>query len=512
MKPVHLNRFTPVLLMVGMMLTTTCTDKWSEHYDEENFNLSDKTLTALIFENPDLSIFSNMIKITGYDKVLNASQSYTVWAPNNEALKDIDTTDTDLVREIVRNHIARSRITTSGLENNEIRMLNGKYIIFERNASGYSFASKNLVEVNLPSTNGLLHILNGYAPYMKNLWEHIDRSDNLDSLREYIYSQNEKVFDPINSVEIGVNEVGQVIYDTAFIITNNVLNKLGDITSEDSVYTAIMPDNTAWDEAYARIEGYFNFAEDAGSTVRQRDLTRWTLVKDMLFEGFITPSESMDSLVTTTGSVYYDPAYLFANTVKDSLSNGFAYVTNQMPYADTLSWFKELRVEAESTVGRTNSSSSIYLRTSFGSDLDVSNHRYILVDPTSTSPSVEFQIPNTLSAKYNIYCVFVPASIVDPSNIIPSKVTFILTYIRRSTGSTFVKRITPVNNVTNTDGMTKMLVDQFDFEYANVIDEDFSRVAVKLEVISAVTTDEEQAGDFTRTMRIDCIIFEPVIE
>jgi hypothetical protein len=57
-----------------------------------------------------------------------------------------------------------------------------------------------------------------------------------------------------------------------------------------------------------------------------------------------------------------------------------------------------------------------------------------------------------------------------------------------------------------------MFVDQFDFEFANIIDADFNRVAVKLEVINNVTTQEEQSGNFSRTMRIDCIILEPVMK
>jgi len=134
------------------------------------------------------------------------------------------------------------------------------------------------------------------------------------------------------------------------------------------------------------------------------------------------------------------------------------------------------------------------------------------LDPTSTEPSVEFSIPNTLSAKYNIYCVFVPAKIVDSNNVTPTKAKFQLTYIRRASGSTFIKRITPANNVTNTEGLTKMFVDQFDFEFANIVDAEYERIAVKLEVSTNVTAQEEQSGNFSRTMRIDCIILEPVLE
>ncbi|MBN2698745.1 MAG: fasciclin domain-containing protein [Bacteroidales bacterium] len=512
MNQIFLKRFMPFVLLTGTLFIQTCSDEWGRHYDEDTFNLPDKTLKEQIEEHSNLSLFSKMLQITGYDELLDASQSFTVWAPVNEALSGVDTTDTRLVLEIVRNHIARSRITTSGVESRSVRMLNGKYIRFERSASGFSFADHNVVEPDLPAMNGLVHVIDGYAPFLDNLWEYIGRTENLDSLRTYLDENNILDFDPVNSVEIGVNEDGQPIFDTVFVLTNPVLEKLGAIDSEDSIYTAILPDNSAWTEAYGRIVNYFNFPGDAGSTIRQRKLTQWTLVKDMLFHERLTEPATLDSVVTTTGNVYYNPASLFPATGPVVLSNGLAYVIGQMPYADTVSWFREIRIEAEDSEGRVNTRSNIFPRTSFGSGLDVSDNRYILVDPTSSEASVEFEIPNTLSATYNIYCVFVPGTIVNASDIIPTKVKFILTYIRRASGSTFIKRITPVDNVTSPDQMTKMLVEPFDFEYANIIDEDYDRVAVKLEVINAVTTEEEQSGDFNRIMRIDCIILEPVTE
>lgn len=511
MKYAHFKYLVPILLLFSALLTITCEKVWDEHYDESTYDLPDYTLNDYIQNSPELSTFSNMLSNSGFDSIISASQSYTVWAPNNEALNQVDITDIALVNEIIQNHIARSRITTSGFESQSVRVLNGKLIDFIKEVSGYSFGGKEVVELNISTVNGLVHVTNEYAPYLPNLWEFIERTDNLDSLRSYLYSQNKIIFDPINSTEIGVNSDGQVVYDSAFKYSNPVLEKIGAINAEDSIYTAIMPDNNAWNEAYGRIESYFNFPEDGGGPERQREITRYTLVKDMLFHGRISNPQVYDSLVSTTGTVFYNPDQLFTNiSLTESLSNGISNLTPQMPYADTLSWFKEIRVEAENEEGRTNSNNVIFTRNSYGSGLDVSENEYILVDPTSAGSSVEFSIPNTLSAKYNIYCVFVPASIVNPTDITTTKATFVLTYIRRATGSTFIKSITPEINTTLPTGLTKMLVDQFDFEYANYIDEDYNKVKVKLEVINDVTTEEEQAGEYSRTMRIDCIILEPV--
>ena len=495
-----------------LLLAAACSKEWDDHYDAGTFDLPDKTVTELIKEQPDLSTFSKMLEVSGYDDVLNASQSYTVWAPKNSALAGLDMNDTELVKKTVQNHIARSRITTSGIDNSYIRMLNRKYVSFSKSQSGYTFGDNNISAANQPAKNGLIHVIDGYSPYVKNLWEYLGKADGIDSLRDYIYGQSRKVFDPENSIEIGATEDGQVIYDSAFVIWNPVLDRLGAIDIEDSIYTAIMPDNNAWNESYSRIKNYYNFPTDAGSTKRQRDLTRFTIVQDMLYRGRITEPAELDSVTSTYGNVFYNPAEIFKGLDYAALSNGLAYVTAKMPFADTMSFFREIRVEAEQANGRSNTGSSIFIRSSYGTGFTASDNYYILVDPTSTEPAVEFSIPNTLSAKYNIYCVFVPAKIIDPNNVTPTKAKFQLTYIRRSSGSTFIKRVTPENNITNTEGLTKMFVDQFDFEFANVVDEEYDRVAVKLEVSSAVSTQEEQSGKFSRTMRIDCIILEPVLE
>jgi hypothetical protein len=513
MKLIHVKKSIQVIVILSFMLSTGCNDKWNDHYNEESFNLPDYTLKELIDKNPQLSTFSGMLKKSGYDKIIDAPQAFTVWAPINDALIGVDTTNFDLVLEIVQNHITRGRITTSNISTLPVRMLTGKFVIFNQDSEGLKFGENSLITPNSPAKNGLLHVIDGYAPYLNNLWEFIGIKDNLDSLRNYIYGESKFVFDPVNSVEIGVNEEGQVIYDSIFKYSNAVLQKLGSLDYEDSTYTALFPDNDAWTEAYNRIESFYNFPDDGGGLDRKRSKVQSTLVNDIFFRGRIDEPEIESKLVSTSGNEFTNPGQLFANVYEtENLSNGISNITSLMPYSDTSSWFKPIKIEAEELEGRINTESVIFTRTSFGSGLDVSENKYILVDPLSSGSSVEFSIPNTLSATYNIYCNFVPASIVDNNNITPTKVKYILTYIRRSSGSTFIKSITPEINTTFPVGITKMFVDQFNFEYANVVDDEYDKVAVKLEVINDVSSAEEQAGEYSRTMRIDCIILEPVSE
>ncbi len=506
----------PLLVLALIIFAPSCTDMWEEHYEAGSGELPDYNLLGYIQSNSALSIFGQMLSETGYDSIINESQTYTIWAPENEAIKEIDLEDGELVLDFITNHIARGNYSTSGIESRPVKMLNGKNIIFARESSGYSFGKIPLTESNVITLNGQVHILDGYVPFTYNIWEFIGRKEQLDSLKEYMYGLNQWLFDPANSVEIGFDTAGNVIYDSLFIYSNPLLNDLGYLNTEDSLYTVILPDNTAWTEAYERTQDYFNIPEIYGGVQRKALTAKRAIIQDMVFRELVTEPGIASILVSTGGNVFYSPSYLFSNAQPFELSNGIAYVTDQMQFADTSSWFRQIRVEAENDAGRDNANSNIYIRSGLGSGLNISEDDYIVVDPTGISniaqPSVEFKIPNTLSATYDIYCVFVPAYIADASNMTPGKVKFQLTYLNTTTGRTRRLSITPENNVTDTTGLTNMLITRFDFEFANVIDDEYKEIAVKLEVINDVKIEEENAGDFSRTMRIDCIILEPVTE
>ena len=245
--------------MIALLLVAgSCRKVWEDHYDEALANLPGYNLFEYIQSDPDLAIFTGMLEATGYDSFLSASQSYTVWAPTDQALSGISLNGEEQVLEIVRNHIARGNLGTSGIDSRAVKMINGKNITFEREASGFKFGRMTILEANIITRNGQVHVLDGYVPYKSNILEFINRMEALDSLENFLNSQNRWIFDTLNSIEIGFDTAANVIYDSAFIFSNLVLNKLGALGTEDSIYTALLPDNNAWVEAYGRAQSYLS--------------------------------------------------------------------------------------------------------------------------------------------------------------------------------------------------------------------------------------------------------------
>ncbi|MBN2767274.1 MAG: fasciclin domain-containing protein [Paludibacteraceae bacterium] len=511
-------------------LSMSCSDAWENHYNREVGSGSGESLFANIEAQPELSIFTDLLRQTGYDSLLLNTQTYTVWAPINDALAGSENWSLDKKTELVKNHITRFAHPTSDLQSKTIFMLDKKFVTFARTVNGFAIGGKNLLPAlsNIVASNGILHVIDGYVPYLSNIWEFIGKAPGLDSLRAYLYSRSTFEFDQAASIEIGTNEFGQAVYDSVISFYNPVLEKIGSLHIEDSVYTALLPDNVAWVKAYEQIKnGYKTLAVDGGDA-QQGLNTRWAIVKNLIFKKLVTNTQEVDSLFSTTGGRFAQPSYLFENSTKYELSNGLAYVTDSVRFKAAESWQQPIVVEAEnSDYGRSYKFASLYVRSALGSSFSalVSDSKYLIAEPTTVSNTtqneVTFPIPNVLSGKYRIYCVFVPSSIVAETDKRPYKVSFSLTYIN-SAGQPVVESAVSAKNLllgsgklagvftSNASEITKMFVTEIEFPYCNLIDNksDAAKISTKLRVRNETRITETVR--FDKMLRIDNIILEPV--
>jgi hypothetical protein len=514
---------------IGLFIAS-CTDKWEDHYVTQPATMDGtQTIAEYIGSQPDLSVFAQMLTISGYDSILSAPQTFTVWAPANAALSNINLQDGELVRNMVMNHISRFSYPTSNLSSKVIYMLDKKFITFNRGDGNFKFGGIDLIseKSNIALANGIVHHINGFVPYKDNLWEYILKANELDSLRNFLNSQSEYIFDSKNSVEIGTNEFGQAIYDSVITFSNPILDKIGYLHLEDSVYSAILPDNKAWKDAYDKVKSNYKTLAVDGGAPRQRYLSQLALVRNLVFRNEIVAVEGLDSLVSTTGSKFMNPAYLFTNATPVSLSNGIGFVTDSLRYKAAESWQQPIVLEAEnSNYGRSYQYANLFVRSSLGSSLDgqVSESKYLLVEPTTVSnntmSSVTFPIPNTLSGKYNVYCVLVPGTIVEGAAPKANKVKFYLSYLNNSGTQINDAPIDAANKIstpgrvaaifTSEDAtISKMFVTQVEFPYCNILEENdpSSMITIKLKVENATRITETVR--FNRSLRIDYILLEP---
>jgi hypothetical protein len=521
-----------LFLLLFTLLFASCREEyWDSHFHSGVIEKSDKNLYDFIKSDDSLSVFTRMIQIAGYDSILNQPQTFTVWAPvNSDSLRAIlDSNDSVSIKRIVENHIAYYSFPTSRIDTSTIYMTDKKLIFFTKKNNDYYFGDERLIRSNIAVRNGVLHYLEGYVPYRNTFWEYVKATPGLELLRDFFNSNDTLIFDKTNSKQIGYDTSNRPVYDSIFIKNNMVLNQLAALDQEDSIYTAILPTNAAWTDAFDRIKGYYVTLPKDGGEALQTTNTSWAIVQDIVFRKRINPLIiSGDSLVSTWNNVFQSPTYLFDNAKKVELSNGYAYITDLLKFKATQSWHKEIRIEAENTkYGRTNENCDVFEKNSLGTSMTTSKNKYIQLEPNTTSSLSKvagvFPIPNTLSAKYNIYCVFVPTSILLPTDLKPSKVKFFLTYVDASGKETAKAPVVAVNGVnqvkvggtasifqTDPLNITKMFVAPFQFPICNLYTNKSTaaNIYVKLRVENATTSGE--TVNFNRTMRIDCIILEPV--
>ena len=73
-----------------LALFTGCSDTWNDHYEGTPANVNEGSLWQAIQQNPNLSNFAQVIQATGYDRHLNSSQTFTVFAPTNDHFSATD--------------------------------------------------------------------------------------------------------------------------------------------------------------------------------------------------------------------------------------------------------------------------------------------------------------------------------------------------------------------------------------------------------------------------------------
>ena len=123
----------------ALSMFSACSDEWNDHYNA--LASADGTLWQAIQAQENLSNFASVVRGCGYDLLLDGSQTFSVFAPTNEALskaeadslvaayqqqKAAGTRDNDntVVRQFLQNHIALYKHPVSSLTNDSITMMN----------------------------------------------------------------------------------------------------------------------------------------------------------------------------------------------------------------------------------------------------------------------------------------------------------------------------------------------------------------------------------------------------
>ena len=457
-----------VLALISLFSFFSCSDTWDDHYESTSGLTYDGTLLGYLESQSELSDFLDIIKATGYDKELNASQVLTVLAPKNGSfdkaalLSDIANGEKQtVIDEFVKNHICRYNVSI-GAKEQTVTMLNKKNIEIGTESTakvGETTADK----MNVSCNNGVVHVIADYLPYQYNIYEYLakdykqnaaryinntisdedgDEAPAFETWYGYLNELYVDSLDEARSVSRGVDENGDNIWVDSVVISNNKILRRMDafLYREDSTYITILPSFEAYNNRYQGIKQLFNWNISYNSDEAVRDsMTRYFAhyftMCDLSYNmsSAMNGNTSNDSLFSTVfwrGNwpyhVYYNPfsADGIMAQRKDAIecSNGIIYTMDQFPFDVFTNVFTKITLEAEhrnyvyedGEHAFTNTSTTDYNTVSNTAD-SISGNGYLHVTPITSNRNTEitFQIPNTLSGQYDIYVKFLPIQVFD---------------------------------------------------------------------------------------------------
>ncbi len=446
-----------------------CSD-WDDHYEAETSLLPSQkmTLWETIKSNGELSQFASLLERVGYDKTLGEAQSYTIWAPKNDAPGFDFTTlsglnDSVLLNDFVKNHISRSNTPLTGTNTDlRIYMLNKK-VMYLNGTGTYQIQNINLSTPNIATSNGTLHVLEDKIPFTPNIYESLDTlNPQIYSIAKYFRNYHKFEIDK-NQSTMGPAKNGEITYiDTVFYEGNSLYDLYNAyISSEDSSYTMILPSEKAWEEAKESIKKFYNYIpkfavlETVQSTEGLKDTTfsvilrdpeqlrdsmaTRMLVQDLFYNNNLYDNKKLkklqtgetmtcDSLISThkKGSEYdvkiykEDAQALFNGATRIDKSNGAMWLTDHLAMRPWITWNPEIRIEAEAstallkTMYCTTETPTIAAGTQNPEVKGhVSNNSYLVANPSydGAHPDLYFNLPSIRSTEYCIYVVTVPANI-----------------------------------------------------------------------------------------------------
>lgn len=489
------NYLVACLLCCGGAAVISCTD-YSDYntVPEDALPGANKTLWENIVSDQQLTKFAALARQCNFSEALNSPRFYTVWAPVDGAIDDAEyqrlaaSDSATIVKQFIQQHVTEYNYPISAaLDSSTIITLNAKHHPFtQASFDGFSYDA-----VNIPSTNGVMHKLNGMSEFYYNLYENIDNLKGCDLIKDYIQKYDEYYLD-VNASVIGPLVDGKQTYlDSVLKKRNNVIRSImrADLEDEDSTFCMLVPNDKAWNDAYAAINSCYNYipkmdymdlqkktivasslkATDAKADKAaeadgelQDSLTRRNIVSNLVFsmndkrnlplfgKGSLAPS---DTVVSKSGAYLQNGQEILSHTTAiGEMSNGMTRTIDSLTFYPWQTYNPSIietrpeqtlkvtkltthNIPIDSLAGRDSLFSKVpkmfrqwlFPTTSrFFSYVAVDSAN---IDGTTGKPEFSFALRGVRSATYHIYVVTVPAQVEEPmASVKPYYLRFYLSW------------------------------------------------------------------------------------
>lgn len=295
------NTIVKTLGCLAVLVFSACTNAVEDYYTGGDTATGEGTVLQYLERTPDYSEFVKLLGETGMTEILSGTDLVTVWAPSDEQLPDEEVaamSEAEKLR-LVRNHISITTIFSRNLERlSTVGTMAGKYLSVKRSSEGYSIDGVALSELDRVFQNGVVHRTSEWLVPRKNLHQWLEEvGDEYSRFRDTLLAHNTRIFDKANSPILGVDDEGRIVYDTVWIVKNDLLSDL-DLNDESVRYTLFAPDNDAFEAMFREKKEYLDSIE---REVTQEDTLKWVnwMMEASLHQGLaeFKPASSLKSVL-----------------------------------------------------------------------------------------------------------------------------------------------------------------------------------------------------------------------
>lgn len=560
-----------VLLIASVIVLGSCKDTWNEHY---SFKPTDsKYPVAKIAETLEgIDGFDKFYKVLAetkmcnrngtpldvtYLELLSEDQFLTVWAPSNSSLPDSvwdrymkkkrdksPAEHREVGEQFLANHIARFKHTAGEGEEEMVNMLNGK--AYQLTADGINGQAYHADDRDIRCSNGILHCIDGKLDYLPNLYEYITTiPEYKDIFGDWFRSYTKRDLDLTRSKSRGeYNDNGEKIYvDSVFVEYSDLMEEFGEINNEDSVYAVVLPTPEVWNSVYGRIKEYYTYNEvETNNDSLQKFYTYSTMMGDMFYNVkskkvnrylpdsvYSTKYKASDNRIDKKPYHIFSHPYdkntgLFGSSI-DSVkcSNGIVYFINSWPFADTLTFLRQIKLEAENYTlaeKRLTQTSIAYLDENGNVEKTV---RVMRISQEGRKDwDAEYKIYDHLKGRYSVKMITHPDIVNGLPNFIHPKVTYQISNDGEDdlvlADSTFTEQIeyrpgkfrdqtSAYMFITSMNKMDTILVGNIEIPYCK-----YGMSSARLFVTISSGVNEMNSEKYSSELWLDCIILDPIVE
>ncbi|MCI9843359.1 fasciclin domain-containing protein [Flavobacterium pectinovorum] len=307
-----------ILLTIGL---ASCSSPWDDKENNGDTNLN-QTLNEAISTTSETAEFGKLLTQTGYDKILAASKTYTVFVPTNEALKAVSTTilnDPEALKKFVENHIALTSFSSvRNTEEDRIKMLSDKYLTFK---GATIIGDATIVTADHYAANGVYHIINKALAPKLNIWEYVKANASTSAMSNYLTS--------LTAFSIYKSDADAKLTATpgflADSLSNSYLKNVYNLNNEKNSYTLFLMEDEGYDAEVTKMKPYLIKPSNDPAIDSTAIYSKYFTVRDLAFPKAYTKEELPAKLISRFGvEVDVDKTQIVGEPIV--LSNGIVYI------------------------------------------------------------------------------------------------------------------------------------------------------------------------------------------